>query len=237
MYLHLLCSLLLFSRSVVSNHLQPHGLQHSRLPCPPLSPGFCPNSCPLSQWCHPTISSSVALFSSCLLSFPTSGSFPVSWLSISGGQSIGASASASALVLPMNIQSWFPLGLTGLSPCYPKDSQEFSPVTQFKSISFSVLSLLYGPTLTSIQKYWKNHSLDNLDLCWQRSLLFNMLSRFVIAFLPRSKGFLIPWLQSPSAVVLESKKIKSATVSIFPIYLPWSDGTRCHDLGFFNVEF
>ena len=219
----------------MSNPLQPHGLQHARLPCPPLSPGFCPNSCPLSQWCHPTISPSVALFSSCLLSFPTSGSFPVSWLSISGGQSIGASA--SALVLPMNIQSWFPLGLTGLSPCYPKDSQESSPVTQFKSINSSVLSLLYGPTLTSIQKYWKNHSLDNLDLCWQRSLLFNMLSRFVIAFLPRSKGFLISWLQSPSAVVLESKKIKSATISIFPIYLLWSDGTRCHDLGFLNVEF
>ena len=84
--------------------------QHARLPCPSPSPRVCSNACPLSQWCHPTTSSSVISFSSCLQSFPASGSFPVSWLFPSGGQSIGASVS----VLPMNIQSWFPLGLTGL---------------------------------------------------------------------------------------------------------------------------
>ena len=100
-----------FSRSIVSNSLQPHGLQHTRLPCHSLSPKVCSNSCPLNQWCHLTISSSVVPFSSCLQSFPASGSFPMSQLSAWGGQSIGVSALAS--VLPMNIQDWFPLGWTG----------------------------------------------------------------------------------------------------------------------------
>ena len=104
--------LLLFSRSVVSDSLWPHGLQHARLPCPSPSPQVCSDSCPLSQWCHPTISSFVVPFSSCLQSFPTSGSFPMSQLFASDGQSTGASALAS--VLPMNIEVWFPLGLTGL---------------------------------------------------------------------------------------------------------------------------
>ena len=98
--------------SVVSNSLQPCGLQYARLPCPPLSPRVCSNSCPLSQWCHTTTSSSVSSLSSCLQSFPISGSFPMCQLFASGGQTIGASASASGL--PINIQGWFPLGLTGL---------------------------------------------------------------------------------------------------------------------------
>ena len=101
-----------FSSSAMPNSLQPHGLHHARLPCPSPSPGACSNSCPLSRWCYLTISSSAALFPFCLQSFPASGSFPMSWLLTSGDQSIGASASAS--VLPMDIQSWFPLGLTGL---------------------------------------------------------------------------------------------------------------------------
>ena len=95
----------------MSDSLSPHGLQHARLHCPTPSPRACSNSCPLSQWCHPTISSSVVPFSSCLQYFPASGSFPMSRLFTSGGQSVGASASSS--VLPMNIQDWFPLGLTG----------------------------------------------------------------------------------------------------------------------------
>ena len=102
--------LLLLSRLGMSNSLQPHGLQHARLPSPSPSPRACSNSCPLNQWCHPTISSSVIPFSACLQSFPASGSFLMNWLFASGGQYIGASAS----VLPMNIQGWFPLGLTGL---------------------------------------------------------------------------------------------------------------------------
>ena len=98
------------SRSVMSNSLRSHGLQHARLLCPSPTPGAYSNSCPSRQWCHPTISSSVAPFS-CLQSFPASGSFPMSRFFTSGGQSIGVSASAS--VLPVNIQKWFPLGLTG----------------------------------------------------------------------------------------------------------------------------
>ena len=100
--------LLLFSCSVVSYSLRPHELQHARLPCPS-SPGACSNLCPLSKWCHPTTSSSVVPFSSCLQSFPASGSFQMRQFFASGGQSIGVSASVS--VLPMNIQDWFPLGL------------------------------------------------------------------------------------------------------------------------------
>ena len=104
--------ILLFTHSVVSDSFQPCGLQHSRLPCPSPSPGACSNSCPVHQWCHSTISSSVVPFSSCLQPFPASGSFLMSQFFASDGQSIGASVSAA--VLPVNIQGWFPLGWTGL---------------------------------------------------------------------------------------------------------------------------
>ena len=114
---------------------KPHGLQHARLPCPLPTPGVCSNSCPSSQWCHPTISSSVIPFS-CFQCFPASGSFLMSWLLASGSQSIGASASAS--VLPMNIQSWFPLGLTGLISLLSKGlSRVFSSTTVWKHQFFS----------------------------------------------------------------------------------------------------
>ena len=119
--------------------------------------------------------------------------------------------SALSSVLLMNIQDWFPLGLIGLISLLSKDSQESSPAPQFKSINASVLSLLYGPTLTSVHDYWKSHNFDNMDLCQ----FFNTLSKFVIAFLSRSKCLLISWLQSLSIVILEPKKIKSVTVSIF----------------------
>ena len=105
------CASVQFRCSVVSDSLWPHGLQHVRLPCPLPTPGACSNSWPSSQWCHPSISSSVIPFSSCLQSFPALGSFPMSQFWASGGQSIGVSALAS--VLPMNIQDWFPLGWTG----------------------------------------------------------------------------------------------------------------------------
>ena len=144
----------------MSNSLQAHGLQHARPPCPSPAPRVYSNSCPSSWWCHPTISSSVVPFSSCLQSFPASGSFPLSQLVTSGGQNIEASTSASASVLPMNIQDWSPLGWTGWSPCSPRDSQESSPTPQFKSINFSALSFLYSPTLTAIHDYWKNQSFD-----------------------------------------------------------------------------
>ena len=124
-------TLLLFSCSVMSDSLQPHGMQYTRLPCPSLSPGVCSNSCPLSWWCYPTISSSAAPFSSCLRSFPESGSLPVSRFFASGGHSIGVSASAS--VLPVNIQGWFPLGLTGLISLQSnRFSRVFSSITIWK---------------------------------------------------------------------------------------------------------
>ena len=158
--------MLLFNHSVVSNSLQSHGLQHARLPCPSPTPGVCSNSRPLSWWCHPSISSSVVPFTYCLQFFPASRSFPMSQFFTSDGQSIGASAS----VHPMNIHNWFPLGLLGLIFLRSRDSQESSTIPQFKSINSSVLSLLYGPILTTIHDYWKKHSLDNTDLCQQSDL-------------------------------------------------------------------
>ena len=141
--------------SVMSNSLRPHGLQYPRLSCLALSPRVCSNWWPLS---HPTISLSVDPFSSCPQSFPAAGCFPMSQYFTSGGQSIGASVSAS--VLPMNIQSWVLLGLTGLISLLPRDSQESYPAPQFKRISCLVLSFLYGTSLTSIHDFWKNHSFD-----------------------------------------------------------------------------
>ena len=120
-----------------------HGLQHARFPCPLPSPGACSNSCPLSRWCHPTILSSVISLSSCLQSFPVSGSFLTSQLFASGGQSTGISASAS--FLPMNIQDWFPLGLTGLISLQSKGlSRVFSNTTVQKHPFFSAQSSLWS---------------------------------------------------------------------------------------------
>ena len=151
----------------MSDSLQPHGLQKARLPCPSPSPRASSNSCPWSQWCHSSILHSVIPFF-CLQSFPASGSFPVSQFFASDGLSIGVSASTS--VLPMNIQDWFPLGLTGCIPCSPRDSQESSPTPQFKSINSLPLSFLYSSTLTSIHNYWENHSFNWTDLCQQSNV-------------------------------------------------------------------
>ena len=171
-----------FSHSVMSNSLRPHELQHTRPPCPSPTHRVYSNSCPLSQWCHPTISSCVIPFSSCLQSFPASGSFQMSQFFALGGQSIGVSASAS--FLPMNIQDWFPLGWTGwISLQFKGLSRVFSSTT-VQNFNSLMLNILYGPTVSSICDYWKNHSFDYRDLCWQSmSLLFNMLSKLVITFL------------------------------------------------------
>ena len=140
-----------------------------QLPCPSPAPGVCSNSCPFSWCCHPTISSSVTPFSSCLQTFPTSESFPVSQFFTSGGQSIGVSALAS--VFPMNIQDWFSLGLSGwISLPSPRNSQESSPTPQFKSTSSLVLCFLYGPTLTCIHDYWKNNSLTRWIIFWESNV-------------------------------------------------------------------
>ena len=140
-----------FSRSVVSSSLWPHGLKHVRPPCPSPTPGVHSDSCPLSQWCHPTISSSVAPFSSWLQSFPASGSFLMSQFFVSGGQSIRVSVSAS--VLPINIQDWFPLGLIGLISLQPKGlSRVFSNTTvqkyRFFGAQLSLMVQLSHPYMT-----------------------------------------------------------------------------------------
>ena len=132
-----------FSHTVVSNSLQPHGLQHARLPCPSPTPGTCSNSCPSSSWCYPTISSSVVSFSSCLQYFAASGAFPMSQCFISDGQSIGSSASTS--VLPRNIQDWFLLGWAGLISLQSKRlSRVFSNTTVKKHQFFSAQLSLWS---------------------------------------------------------------------------------------------
>ena len=210
-----------FSHSVVSNSLRPHGLQHARLPCPSPTPGACSISCPSSRWCHPTISSSVITFSSCLQSFPASRCFLRSQFFASDGQSIGASAS----VLPVNIQDWFPLGLTGLISLQSKGlSRNFSNVTSHHNITShhsSKAPVLQCSAFFMVQlshPYMTTRKIIALTrqtfVGRVMSLLFNILSRLVTAFFPRSKCLLISWLQSPSAVILEPKKIKFVTVSI-----------------------
>ena len=154
-----------FSRSVVSDSLWPHELQHARLPCPSPTPRTCSNSCPLSWWCHPTISSSVIPFSFCLHSCPASGSFPVSPFFTSAGQCIEVSASAS--LLPMNIQKWFPLGLTGWISLQSKGlSRIFSNTTVQKHQFFSTQLSLWSNSHIHRQPL-KNHSFDYMEICWQ----------------------------------------------------------------------
>ena len=153
---------LLFSPQVMSDSSRPYGLQHTRLPCPSPSPGVCWKSRPLNQWCHPTISSSVTLFSFCLQSLPASGSFPVSQLFASSSHSIGVSVSAP--VLPKSIQGWFPLRLTGLISLLSKGLLRVFSSTTIQSFNSSALSLLYCPALTFVHDYWKDHCFDYMDL-------------------------------------------------------------------------
>ena len=148
-----------FSHLVVSDCLQPHRLQHSRLPYPSPIPGACSDSCLSSRWCHPTISSSLVPFFSHLQSFPASGSFPV--------KSVLCHQVATVLEFQLQHQSLQWIFRTNFlqdwlvgSPCSPRESQASSPIPQFKSINSLVLSFLYSPTLTSIHEYWKNHSFD-----------------------------------------------------------------------------
>ena len=156
--------LLMFSCSVLSNPFWFHLFLQASLPCPSLSPGVC--SCPLSQWCHPTISSSVTLFSSCPQSFPVSGSFShsMSGLLVSGGQNMGASASAS--ILPVNLQDWFPLGLTDLISLLSTGlSGTFSSPTVQKHQFFSAQPSLWSNSHICTWLPGKNYSFDYTDLC------------------------------------------------------------------------
>ena len=156
-----------FSHSVLSDSLRPHEPQHARLPCPSPTPRVHPNPCPLSQWCHPTISSSVVPFSSCPQSFPASGSFPMTQFFASGGQTTGVSVSTS--VLPMNTQDWSPLGWTGWISLQSKGLSRVFNTTVQKHQFFGA-QLLHRPTLSSIHDHRKNHSLDWTNLCWQSNV-------------------------------------------------------------------
>ena len=203
-----LCKLF-FSHSVVSNSLQPHELQHARLPCPSLSPGVYSNSCP-------AIFSSVVPFSSCPQSFPASESFPMSRLFPSGGQSIGAPALAS--VFPINIEGlisfridWFDLlavqgTLKGLLR-HHSSKASIVRLSPFFMVQLSQPHMTTGKTIALT--IW-------IFVSKVMSLLFNMLSQFIIAFFPRSKHLLISWLQSLFIVNLEPREVNSVIVSTFP---------------------
>ena len=202
-----MCVLLFLSNgTVVTDSLWPHELQQARPPCPSPSPGVCPSSCLLHQWCHPGILSLDALFSFCPQSLPASGAFPMSWLFTLHDQNTGASTSAS--VLPMSIQGLFPLRLTGLIALL-SSGVFFS--TTVKGISSLAFCLLYGPALTKEHDHW-----EDIWIFVGRvmSLIFNTLSRFFVAFLPRSNN-LISWMQSPSGVILEPKRRKFVTTFTF----------------------
>ena len=192
-----------------------HELQHARLLCSSLYPTVCSNSCPRSQWCHSTISSSVIQISSCPQFFWASGSFPMNQLCTSGGQSIGASASAS--VLPMNIQSWFPLGLTCLISLLSKGlSRVYSSTTARKCQFFGTQPFLWSNPHIHTRLLEKPVLTIQTFVGKVISLLFNKLSRFVIAILPRSKclnfvaAVTIHWFWS-------LRKMKSDTISTFSL--------------------
>ena len=200
-------------------------LQHARLPCPSLSLGACSNSCPESQQCHPTISSFVAPFPSCTQSFPASGSFPLGQLFASCGQRIRASAS----VFPMNTQGWFPLGLTDLISLLSKVlSRVFSSTTIWKHQFFGAQPF-YGPALTSVRDYWKNHNCDYMDLCQQNDVSAFKYVVYVGHSFPSKEQASFIFMAAfivHSDFGAQEKKVCHC-FHCFPIYLPWSDGTGC----------
>ena len=220
----------------MSGSLWNHGLQHARLPCPSPTPRVYSNSCPLSQWCHTTISSSVVPFSSSI--FPSIRVFssesvlhirwPKDW-SFSFSFSISPSSEHPGLISFR--MDWLDLlAVQGtLKSLLQQHSSKASIIwhSAFFTVQLSHLYKTTGKTIALSRRTFVGKVM---------SLLFNMLSRLAKTFLPRSKHLLISWIQSPSSVILEPSKIKSASFHCFPIYLPWSDGARCHDLSFLNVE-
>ena len=220
-----------FSRSVVSNSLLPHELQHARPPCPSPTPRVYPNSCPLSGWCHPTISSSVVPFSSCpvfpsIRVFSNESALRIRWPKYwSFTFNISPSNEHSGLI--SFSMDW--LDLLEVQGTLKSLLQHYS--SEASILWHSALFIVSHPYVTTGKTIalTRRTFVDKI-----MSLLFNMLSRLVITFFPRSKHLLISWLQSPSAVMLEPKKNKVS--HCFPIYLPRSIGTRCHDLSFLNVE-
>ena len=231
-----MCTLLslLFSCSVVTNSLWPHELQHTRLPCPSLTPGVCSDCCPLSWWCHPTISSCVTSFSSNHQSFPSIRvfsnelAFHLRWPSY-WSFSISPSNEYSGLI-SFRIDWLDLLAVQGtLKSLLQHRSSKTSVLLRsaFFIVQLSYPYMTTGKTIALTRQTFVGKVM---------SLLINKLSRLVITFLPRSKCLLISWLQSSSVMILEPRKIVWQCFHCFPIYFPWSDGTRCHDLRFLNVE-
>ena len=227
-----------FSRSVTSDALQPHELQHARPPCPSPTPGVHSNSCPSSRWFHPAISSSVIPCHPLLLLPPVPPSIRVfsneATLRMRWPKDWSFSFSNST---SMNTQDWSPLGWTGW---ISEVQGTLKSLLQHRSSKASILwcSALFTVQLSHLyMTTGKTIALTRRTFVGKvMSLLFNMPSRLVITFLPRSKRLLISWLQLPSAVILEPPKIKSDSFHCFPIYFPWSDGTGCHDLCFLKVD-
>ena len=223
----------------MSDSLWPHEPQHASPPCPSPTPRVFSNSCPLSQWCHPTISSAVVPFSSCLQSFPASESFQISQLFVSGSQILGVSASTS--VLPMNIQDWFPLGWTdwislqsmGLLRVFSNTTVQKHQFFQHSAYFMVQLSHPYmttGKTIALTRRTFVGKIM---------SPLFNMLSRLVIHSFSSKEQVSFNFM---AAVTICSdfgapQNKVCHCFHCFPVYLPWSDGTRCHYLSFLNIEF
>ena len=220
----------------MSDSLQPHEQQHTRPSCPSPAPGVHTKQCWSSRWCPSTISNSVVPFSYCPQSFPASGSFQMSQLFVWGSQSIGVSVSTS--VLSINTQDWSPLGWTGWISL---QSKGLKSLLQHHSSKASILLCspffivqLSHPYMTT----GKTIALTRRTFVGKvMSLLLNMVSRLVITFLPRSKC-----LNFMAAITICSdfgapqNKVWHCC-HCFPIYFPWSDGSRCHDLHFVNAEF
>ena len=225
-----------FSHSVVSDSLWPHESQHTRPPCPSPTPRVYSNSYPSSQWCHPAISSSVIPFSSCPQSLPASGSFPMCQLFSSGAKywsfSFSISPSSEHPRMISFRMDW--LDLLAVQGTLKSLLQHHTSKASILLRSAFFIVQLTHPYMTT----GKTIVLTRWTFVGKlMSLLFNMLSRLVKTFLPRSKHLLISWLKSPSAVILEPpKNTVWHCFHCLPIYLPWSDGTRYHDLSFLNVE-
>ena len=222
------------SPSLMSESLWPHELQHTRLPCPSPTRTAYSNSCASSQWCHPTICYPFLFLPSIfprIRTFPNESFLPIRWPKYwNFSFSISPSNEYSGLISFRF--DWFDLlAVQGT----------LKSLLQHHSSKASLLwhSGFFMVQLSHPYDYWKTIALTRWTFVGKvMSLLFNILSSFVIAFLSRSKRLLISWLQSTSAVILEPPKMKSVTVSIFfPFYLPWSDGTGCHNLSFLNAEF
>ena len=234
----ILCPLLLLSHSVVTHSLWPHGRQHARLPCSLPSPGACSNPCSLNWWDHSTNSSSVIPFSSCLQSSPASGSFPMSQLFTSGGQSPGVSASAS--VLPMNIQDDFLYNWLVWCLCSPRDSKSLLRYHSLKAL------VLWHSAFFMAQLSHPYMSTGETTALTRRAFVGKVMS-LLLRYCPSLPELFfqgaeeISWLQSPSPVILEPEKIVCHCFHCFPIYFPiispWNDGMDATIFIFWMLSF